>query len=164
VPIQGLSVAALEHFFDKWCEVNDVQLVINPPPPRIVCPADISEARGDLFRQERGNALADEINPDEYAAIQALFDFETEAPVSEAFELVLVSCQKEAVHYKANPVAFQQSLRDKMGKIRVFHRILYSLDFLGQTEALEAIIQRYGLEPARARLLENSTLRKAMPV
>lgn len=165
VPIPGLSVAALERFFDRWCEANDVQLVINPPPPRIVSPAEIAEAlRDDLHRKERGNALAEEINHDEYAAIQALFYFWDEAPVSEAFERVLVIYQREAGRYKANPVEFQQSLTNMMGKSRVFERILYSLDLLGQTEALDVIIQRYGLEPARARLLEKSTLRKAMPV
>jgi len=165
VPIPGLSVAALERFFDRWCEANDIQLVINPPPPRIVSPADIAGALlADLHRQKLGNALADEINPDEYAAIRALFYFENETPVSEAFERVLVIYQREAGRYKANLVEFQQSLRNMMGKSRVFERILYSLDFLGQTEALEVIIQRYGLEPARARLLEKSMLMKAMPV
>jgi hypothetical protein len=164
VPIPGLSVAALERFFDKWCAANNVQLVISPPPPRIVSPADIAEAlRDDLYRQELGNALATDIDPDEYAAIKALFYFESEAPVSEAFERVLVIYQSQAGRYKANQTAFQQSLRDMMGNSRVFERILYSLDFLGQTEALEVIIQRYGLEPARGRLLERSALRKMMP-
>lgn len=165
VPIPGLSVAALERFFDRWCEANDVQLVINPPPPRIVSPAEIAETlRDDLHRKELGNALAEEINPDEYAAIQALFYFWDEAPVSEAFERVLVIYQREAGRYEANLVEFQQSLTKMMGKSRVFPRILYSLDFLGQIGALEAIIQRYGLEPARARLLEKSTLSKRMPM
>lgn len=164
VPIPRLSVAALERFFDKWCEANDVHLVINPPPPRCVSAKDIAEAlRDDLHRHELGNALAAEIDPDEYAAIKALFCFENEAPVSEAFERILVTCQREAGRHKANPVAFQQSLKDMMGKIRAFERILYSLDFLGQTEALEAVIQRYSLEPARVRLLKKSTLRKAIP-
>lgn len=164
VPIPGLSVAALERFFDKWCAANDLQLVINPPPPRVVSAADISEAlQDDLSRQELGSALAAEIDPDEFAAIKALFYFESEAPVSEAFERVLAIYQREAGDHKANRASFQQSLREMMGKVRVFERILYSLDFLGQTEALEAIIQRYGLEPARGRLLENSTLRKSIP-
>lgn len=163
VPIPGLSVATLERFFDKWCEANDVQLVINPPPPRIHSPSDIAEAlRDGLSRQEVGNALAAEIDPDEYAAIKALFYFENEAPVSEAFERVLVIYQREAGLYKANLSAFQRSLRDMMWNIKVFDRILCSLDFLGQTEALEVIIQRYGLEPARVRLLEKSTLWKAI--
>lgn len=164
VPIPGLSVAALERFLDKWCAANDLQMVINPPPPRVVSAADIEEAlRDDLHRQELGKALAAEIDPDEYAAIKALLYFESEAPVSEAFERVLAIYQREAGDYKANRAAFQQSLKEMMGKIRVFERILYALDFLGQTEALEAIIQRYGIEPARGRLLENSTLRKSIP-
>jgi len=134
------------------------------PPPRVVSAADIAEAlQDDLRRQELGSALAAEIDPDEFAAIKALFYFESEAPVSEAFERVLAIHRREAGDHKANRAAFQQSLREMVGKVRVFERILYSLDFLGQTEALEAIIQRYGLEPARGRLLENSTLRKSIP-
>ena len=164
VPIPGLSVAALERFFDKWCRANDVQLVITPPPPRIVSSSDIWEAlKDDLSRQELGNALAAEIDPDEYAAICALFYFEDEAPVSEAFERVLAIYQREAGLHKADPVAFQQSLKDMMGKTRVFERILYSLDFLGQVDTLEVIIERYGLEPARARLLGKSMRMKAIP-
>jgi hypothetical protein len=164
VPIPGLSIAALERFFDKWCAANDVQLVINPPPPRIVYYANISVALGDdLHRQELCNTLAAEIEPKEYAVIKALFYFEDEAPVSEAFERVLVIYQRESALYKANPVTYKQSLRKMIGKIRVFDRILYSLDFLGQSAALETIIQRYGLESARGRLLEKSTFRKAIP-
>lgn len=164
VPIPGLSVAALERFFDKWCVANDLQFVVDPPPPRIVSLTDIAEAlRDDVNRQELGIALAAEIEPDEFAAIKALFYFESEAPVSEAFERVLAIYQREADGYKANLAVYQQSLGHMMGKIRVFDRILYSLDFLGQTEILEAIIQRYGLEPARGRLLEKSNIMKAIP-
>ena len=50
-----------------------------------------------------------------------------------------------------------------LGNIRVFERILYSLDFLGQAEVLEAVIARYGLEAARERLLKFSKRRKAIP-
>lgn len=164
VPIPGLEVAALERFFDAWCSANDVGLVINPRPPRIVSAADVADAvRDDLHRQEIANTLAAEIDADQYAAIKALFYFEDDSPVSEAFEKTLALHQREAALYKANPADFQQSLRDMMGNIRVFERILYSLDFLGQTEALEAVIARYGLEPARERLLEFSKRRKAIP-
>lgn len=163
VPIPGLSVASLERFFDKWCEANDVQLVINPPPPRIHSSSDIAEAlRDDRSRQDLGNALANEIDPDEYAAIQALFYFENEVPFSEAFERLLAIYLEEAGHHKANLPAFRRSLAKMMGNIKVFDRILYSLDFLGQTVALDVVIKRYGLEPARVRLLEKSTLRKAI--
>lgn len=164
VPISGLSITALNHFFDKWCEANDVQHVINPPSPLFVSPTGIAESlRDDLNQQELGIHLAADITPYEYAAIKALFFFENEAPVSEAFERILAIHQSEVDHYKANPISFQRSMKEMMGNIRVFERILYSLDFLGQTEALELIIQRYELEPARVRLLEKSTIRKAMP-
>lgn len=164
VPIPGLEVAALERFFDTWCSANDVELVINPRPPRIVSAADIADAlREDLHRQELGNALATEIDPDQYAVIKALFYFEDDSPFSEAFEKTLAIHQREAVLYKANPADFKQSLRDMLGNIRAFERILCSLDFLGQAEALEAVIVRYGLEPARERLLEFSMRRKTIP-
>lgn len=163
VPIPGFSIAALLHFFDRWCEINDVQLVIEPPPPRIISGADIAILlRDDFSRHELSKALATEIDPDEYAVIQALFYFMDEAPVSESFERVLAIYQRESNRYKKSLTEFQQSLEKMLGKIRAFDRILYSLDFLGQLEALNVIILKYGLEPARERLLETSTLRKAM--
>ena len=164
VPIPGLSVAALKQFLDKWCAANDLQLVINPPPPRIISPFEIAEAlRDELRRKTLGNTLAGEIDHYAYAAIKALFYFEDEAPVSEVFERILVNYRREADGYKENFEAFQQSLGHMLGKIRVFERILYSLDFFGQTEALEAIIRQYELEPARKRLLEKSSLMKELP-
>jgi hypothetical protein len=163
VPIPGVSVAALERFFDKWCAANDLQQVINPQPPRVIPSSDIAEAlHYDIRRQELGKALGAEIDPDQFASIKALFYFESEAPFSEVFERVLLIYQGEARNYKENQPAFQQSLTDMLGKVRAFERILYSLDFLGQAESMEAIIQRYGLEPARPRLLEKSTLRKSI--
>lgn len=139
-------------------------MVINPPPPRIVSATDISDAlRDELHRQELCNALAAEIDPDQYAAIEALFYFKDDPPVSEAFEKTLAIHQREAARYKANPAALKHSLRDMMDNIRVFERILYSLDLLGQADALEAVFARYGLEPARERLLEVSKRRKAIP-
>lgn len=164
VPIPGLEVAALERFFDTWCSANDLNLVINPPPPRILCAADISDALQDMLdRDELSNALSAEMDPDQYAVIEALFYFADNPPVSEAFEKMLAIHQREAAQYKASPTVFKQSLRDMMGNSRVFKRILYSLDFLGQADALEAVIARYGLEPARERLLELSKRRKAIP-
>lgn len=164
VPIPGLEVAALELFFDTWCSANDVKLVISPPPPRIVSAADISDGlRDELHRLELGNALAAEMDPDQYAAISALYYFADDPPVSEAFEKTLAIHQMEAARYKTSPAAFKQSLREMMGNPRVFERILYSLDFLGQADALEAVIARYCLEPARERLLKSSKRRKAIP-
>lgn len=161
VLIPGFSLGALERFFDKWCKANDVQLVIAPPPPRFVSVNEIMDAiREDVHRQELGKQLANELKPEEYAAIKALFYFEDEAPVSEAFERVLRIYQREAERYLAQPDQYRQSLGDMLSKIRVFERILCSLDLLGRTEALEAVIARYGLAPARDRLLENSLVRK----
>lgn len=164
VPIPGLSVAVLAHFFDKWCAANDLQLVINPHSQHIVSPSGIAEAlRDDLHRQDHGSALAEQISPDEFAAIKALFYFESELPVSEAFERILAIYRREAIGHKDSHAAFRQSLGHMMGKSRVFERILYSLDFLGQTEVLDAILQRYSLETERERLLEKSSFMKTVP-
>lgn len=161
VPIAGFSLGALERFFDQWCKANDLDLVINPPPPRIVSPAEIVDAlQDDLHRQELGNELANELDPEEFAAIKALFCFYSEAPVTEAFELVLSTCQREAERHQIHPEEYRQSVRNMLSKIRVFEKILCSLDLLGRSAELEAVITRYRLEPARERLLRSSAARK----
>lgn len=157
VPIPGLTLEALQHFFDHWCEVHELKHVIEPPPPRIVDPGGLSEAlRDHATRQASAEALAREISFEAAAAILGLFEFAGEVPVSEAFDLVLSNYQRRIDRYRAAPDEYLRVLSKLLGRIRTFERIIYSLDMLGQTEALEAVFARYGLEPARERLLERS--------
>jgi hypothetical protein len=157
VPIPGFALEALLHFLDHWCEVNELGHVIEPPPPKIVDSDEMLEAlRDHSTRLAIAKALAREISFEAFAAIQGLFEFAGEVPVSEAFDLVLSSCQQRIGRHRADPDEYQRVISRMLGKIRVFERILYSLDMLGQTESLEAVFARYGLEPARERLLENS--------
>lgn len=161
VPIPGFTLEALQRFFDHWCEVNELNHVIEPPPPRIVGSGELHDAlRDHATRQVSEKALASEISFEEFAAIQALFEFEGEAPVSEAFDRVLSIYQKRIDRHRADPDEYLRVLSRMMGNMRAFERILYSLDMLGQTEALEAVLARNGLEPARERLLERSQRHK----
>lgn len=161
VPIPGGSREALQRFFDHWCKSNELNYVIDPPPPGAAGLGDLYDAlREDATRRASAKALASEISVEEFAAIQALFEFESEAPVSEAFDLVLSINQKRIDRYRADPDEYLRALSRMMGKMRVFERIIYSLDMLGQTESLEAILARYELEPARERLLECSQRHK----
>lgn len=161
VPIPGFTLEALQCFFDHWCKVNELKHVIEPPPPRIVGSGELHDAvRDHTDRLVSAKALASEISFEEFAAIQALFEFEDEAPVSEAFDRALSIHQRRIHRHRADPDEYMRVLTKLMGKIRAFERILYSLDMLGQTEALEAVLTRYGLEPARERLLERSRRHK----
>ena len=161
VPIQGFTLEALQRFFDHWCKVNELKHVIEPPPPRIVGSGELREAlRHHATRQDSAKALASEISFEEFAAIQALFEFEGEAPVSEAFDLVLSIYQKRIDRHRTDHDEYLRVLSKMMAKIRAFERILYSLDMLGQTDALEVVFARYGLETARERLLERSRRHK----
>lgn len=161
VPIPGFTLEALQRFFDHWCKVNELKHVIEPPPPRIVGSGELHDAlRDHATRQVSAKALAGEISFEEFAAIQALFEFESEAPVSEAFDRVLSIYQKRIDRHRADPDEYQRVLTRMMGKMSAFDRIIYSLDMLGQTEALEAVLARYGLESARERLLELSQRHK----
>jgi hypothetical protein len=161
IPIPGLSIEALCSFFDQWCQLNELKDVVNPQAPRIV---HLSDLDGTLADHAKANmvaeALAHKLSCDEFAAIEALFDFEDEAPFSEAFDRLLTICQRDAERHKVDGARYQEALRGKLEGIRAFERILYSLDLLGQRDALEALIDRYGLAPARERLLERSTRRK----
>lgn len=157
VPIPGFTLEALHRFFDAWCKVNELKHVIEPPPPRIVGSGELNDALIDHFdRQALAKDLASAISFEEFAAIQALFEFEDEAPVSEAFDRVLKIYQRDIDRQRANTDEYLRVLSRMLGKIRAFERILYSLDILGRTEALESVISRYGLESARERILERS--------
>lgn len=165
VPIPGLTLEALQRFFDRWCEVNELKHTIDPPPPRIVSSSELRDAlREDVAQTASAKALATEISVEEFAAIQALFEFESETPVSEAFDRVLSIQQRRIDHQRADFNEYLRALSRMFGKTRAFERILYSLDFLGQTMMLEAIIERYGLESARERLLERSQQHKRVGV
>lgn len=157
LPIPGFTLEALQRFFDHWCKVNELKHVIKPPPPRIVGSDELHAALRDYGTLlVSAKALASEISFEEFAAIQALFEFEDEAPVSEAFDPVLSIYQNRIDRHRADPEEYLRVLSRMMGKKRAFERILYSLDMLGQTEAVEAVLARYGLESARERLLERS--------
>lgn len=161
VPIPGLTLDALQRFFDRWCTVNELRHVIYPPPPRIVSSSELREALSDdVARRASAKALASEISFEEFAAIQALFEFGDEPPVSEAFDRVLLIHHRRIDHHRHDPDEYLRVLSRMMGKIRAFARILYSLDMLGHTETLEAVIARYGLDSARERLLERSQRHK----
>jgi len=163
VPIPALTLRALERFFDAWTEVNKIEDVIAPPPTRIVGSGEIEAAIRDYAAKDSpAERLAKELSVEEFAAIQALLEFESEAPVSEAFERVLSIHQRLAAHHAACAEEYVRALRKTIGKVRAIDRILYALDFLGQVEVLEAVIERYGLEPARARLLERSQRQKVV--
>jgi hypothetical protein len=163
VQIPGLTIEALQRFFDHWCKVNELKQIVEPPPPRIVGSEDMYEAlREHALGQASEKALASEISFEEFAAIQALFEFESEAPVSEAFDRTLLIYQKQMERFRADPDEYLRALGKMMGKSRVFERILYSLDMLGQTEALQVVLARYCLEPARERLLARSQRHKRL--
>lgn len=161
VPIPGFTLQTLQRFFDHWCKVNELKYVIEPPPAKIVGSGELQEIiRDHLTQQVSVKALASEISLEEFAAIQALFEFEGDAPVSEAFERLLLIYQGRIDRHRTVSDEYFAALNRMMGKRRVFERILYSLDMLGQTDTLEAVLARYGLEPARERLLKRSQRQK----
>lgn len=167
-PIPNLSIDALINFFDKWVIVNDINLVVNPPESRII---PSSEMRGQMkayilnleIAKKLAITLANEISPDEYAPIDALFKFKAQTPFSEAFERIIEIDKAQAEIHKSSPEIFQQSLMETMKSKFAIHNIVSSLDFLGQTEAVETIIKRYNLENARERILKQSTFLKNLP-
>jgi hypothetical protein len=159
--IPGFNLEALQRFFDHWCKVNELKNVINPPPSKVVGTGELYGAMRDYVnRQVSARDLASEISCEEFSAIQALFEFAYKAPVSEAFNRGLLFCQSLIDHHRADPDEYLQALIQMSGNTSAFERIIYSLDMLGQTGALEAILGRYCLEPARERLLERSQRHK----
>lgn len=158
IPIPGLRIEALQRFFDRWSQVNTLNDVITQPPPKIINSDDFFECmQSHSELQAIAKELAHELRCEEFSVIEALFNFENEAPISEAFERLLMIHQKNVRFYEIDAEKYQGALMKKIASSRAFERVLYALDMLGQIDVLEVVIDRYGLTSARDRLLERST-------
>lgn len=161
VKIPGLTLKSLYDFFDKWCEINQVEYVIDPPPAELVSFSDVDVSLFDESKYKlAGQFLAQEIDCAEFSIIEALFDFADREAFSENFiKLVPIYKRYEDLRRK-DAAVYERALLHKLDGRRAFERILYSLDLLGQSTAVESLIGRYALEPARSRLLERSSKKK----
>lgn len=80
---------------------------------------------------------------------------------SEAFERALRFAHDVASHYEQSPARYANDARHLLEKTGAMPDILNSLNYLGQTELVNAVVGHYQLEARRARLLEPSERARA---
>jgi len=164
VEIPGLSLQVLEIFIDLWSKIHDIEEVKNPPPLDLdtFSSWNFSDHMEEWHtnRMHCRDALAEALTPDSLATLRALFYFHREAPYSEMFDRLLVIYRKEAIAHLAHPAQYRNDALHLLDKTGGLENILNSLNFLGQHQLLNALIDRYDLKNYQDRLLESSEIRK----
>lgn len=161
VPIPGLDAAALVRFFDIWLQIHDLREVLAEP--------DTFDRGLDFFafdfegmkaqqvlKHKAVVAMVETIAPETFAALHALFYFQREDQFSEVFEKALRLAQERVKQYAETPAQYANDSRHLLEKTGALSEILNSLNFLGQTTLLNAVVERYHLETYKERLLRPS--------
>lgn len=166
IPIPGLDVAALGRFLDIWLKEHDLSKIA-APPAEFDPGLDFSEPNfvEMISHHEKSAKLRNEIvetmKPDAFAALCALFYFDRDENFSEIFEKLLAQYQKKAGNYADAPATYLDDARHLLEKTSALTSILNSLNFLGQTEVVNAVIDRYQLHGHVSKLLEPSNRARA---
>lgn len=162
VPIPGLDAASLGQFLDIWLKKHDLIGILVPPAE-----FDLSlESSAAIFDEKTSseklrNEVVETLKPDAFAALYALFYFDREEKFSEIFEKLLVQYQKKAAKYVDAPAEYLDDARHLLEKTSALTSILNSLNFLGQAEVVNAVIDRYQLHDHVSKLLELSNSARA---
>lgn len=162
VAIPGLTDTLLETFFDEWVNLHGLEALRTPQEPKVVSSGEVSVRAMLDWREKRlasASALMATIQPRAFASLEALFYFDREHPLSEAFEAVLEDSLRDAASYN-DPLRFRQAVEDLLVKTSALENVVNSLDFLGHGASGDLLLTRYGLLEVRERLLERSASRK----
>ena len=166
IPIPGLDAAALGQFLDIWLKKHDLGKIVAPPaefdPGLDFSEPDFEEMisyheKSAKLRKE----LVETVKPDAFAALCALFYFDREDNFSEIFEKLLAQYQKTSEKYADVPAAYLNDARHLLEKTAALTSILNSLNFLGQAELVNAVVDRYQLHDHISKLLEPSDRARA---
>lgn len=165
VQIPGLDLQGLQAFIDVWSKMHDIEELRNPPSLSFdeidfesAFPSGMQVWHETI--QQYLDVLTNSMNPDCFAAVRALYYFHRETPYSEVFDLLLKKYRKEAIRYLTDLDIYKRDALPLLNTNNVLKDILNSLNFLGQTKLLDSVIEHYGLENCRNRLLDFSEARK----
>jgi hypothetical protein len=161
VPIPGLDAATLINFFGVWLQIHDLDDVL--ADPQIFDPGldfysfDFEEMEAHhVLKKKAILHMVETIPPAAYAALYALFYFQSEDQFSEIFEETLVLAQNRIRNYPQVPCQYRNDARHLLEKTGALSNILNSLNYLGQVTLLNAVIEHYRLEAYGERLLQPS--------
>jgi hypothetical protein len=169
IPIPNLDATVLGTFLDIWIEEHDLKRIVAPPAVFEQdfdwSGPDFAEIASSYEKSEKlSKKLVDSIEPDAFAAIRTLFYFDREENFSEIFEMLLRQYRKASKNYADTPTEYLNDARHLLEKTSALTSILNSLNFLGQTEMVEAIVDRYDLHDHIKSLLESSERARALIV
>lgn len=161
VPIPGLDAAALVKFFDIWLQIHDLREVLAEPdtfdPGLDFYAFDFEGMKAhQVLKKKAVLEMVEAIAPETFAALHALFYFQREDQFSEIFERALRLAQDRVKQYVETPAQYANDSRHLLEKTAAMSDILNSLNYLGQTALLNAVVEHYHLETHRERLLQPS--------
>lgn len=166
--IPDLEAATLVRFFDIWLKKHDLKKTIAPPPTTTFDPGiDYSPPHFDEILSHHNNSInlakeiVETVKPAEFAALHALFYFDREDRFSEIFEKFLNEDIKKSEIYPNNPAEYLDDARHLLEKTGAFKSIINSLNFLGQTDLVNTVVDHYKIRDHIGKLLESSNLARA---
>lgn len=166
IPIPGLDVDALLQFLDIWLKKHDLKKIVAPSMD-FYSGLEYSEPDFDeiiSYHEESKNLqkeLVEIIKPDAFAALRALFYFDREDKFSEIFERFLNQYKRASERYVNFPAEYLDDARHLLEKTSALTSILNSLNFFGQAELINAVIDRYKIGDHINTLLEPSNRARA---
>jgi hypothetical protein len=168
VEIPEVNFQTLKIFIDNWLKMHDIEEIKNPSDLDFE-PFDQEEFTFEKMikwhekKEESCDTLMEAMSPECFASIRTLFNFYRESPYSEVFDKLLVIYRGEAERYLEHPNEYKRSAMHLLEKTNAFEGILNSLNFVGQEDLVDSVFSEYGLNEAKARLLETSeTLKKRL--
>lgn len=165
VPIPDLDFEGLKSFFDNWLKIHDIEEIKNPPIPSFegVDHEKFSfEKMGEWHdnRMKCRDAVIQDLSPNCFASIRALFNFHRESPYSEVFDRLLLVFRAEAGRYMRDPSQYKKDAMHLLDKTNALEGVLNSLNFFGRKDLMNSIFSTYGLNDAKPRILESSEILK----
>lgn len=159
VPIPGADAAAFIRFFDIWLQIHDLDEVLAEPRSFDSIVDFEAFSFEDMIahheiKKKAAQELVETIAPDTFAALHALYYFQSEDQFSEVFERALKRAQEVAGHYVQAPARYENDARHLLEKTGALPDILNSLSYLGQAALVNAVVERYHLEARREKLLQ----------
>lgn len=160
--IPGLKEESIGRFFDIWSKMHDLGRMLKPVDENFDPGISFFDIDPEELRRQREldaalkRELIETLDPEAFAALDALFYFHRDYQFSEQFERQLTIERDKLPMYKSDRKAYGSAARHLLEKTGALTDILNSLNFLGQTSLVNFLVRRYNLEVYIEQLLEPS--------
>lgn len=160
VEIPDFSLECTEAILRGWLEVHGLDMLRNSFIPSDEDWGKMPPLEEIIKYNSKMNKVVDDLvsrfSPPNFAVIKALYYFEQEPFVSEAFDRLLLSAQRDAELDALDKDTYWDSVEHVLSKVSLIPAVLNSLNFLARPDAVEHLIDRCGLQELREKMLERS--------